>query len=260
MDPLYFATPTHQKAYDLVQDLLYKDARVLALTITGSAARNEGSFDSDLDFDIFFQEDAPAEEILAQVEARLDKEVHAHQGHEVGRFFAVDLHIAPTHITPQPRGWTSGPDNFELEIGNTFVYSRLIFEREGYFTQAQARHLPYYEDSLRQERLQQVLKFCHNNIDHIEPYVKRGLYFQAFHRFYDASREFLQALFIAHRVYPIAYCKWIQKQLVDILKLPDLYRHYVALYEIAQLESNELVEKGEQLRWYIAEYIELRST
>lgn len=256
MNPLVLATPTHQRAYDLVHKLLHADERVLALTLTGSAARNEGSFDSDLDFDIFFGEGAPAAEIMARVEGMLSREVYAQQGQEVGQFFGIDLHAAPTGIIPQERGWTDGPDNFELEIGNTFVYSRLVFERENYFAEAKARYMPYYEESLRQERLRQTLKFCINNIEHIEPYVNRGLHFQAFRRLYDATREFLQALFIAKRVYPIAYDKWVKKQLVEILNMPDLYQQFVALYQIRDLESNELIEKGKQLRYTIATTIE----
>jgi predicted nucleotidyltransferase len=257
MPTLHFATPTHQKAYDLVCDLLQGDERVLALALTGSAARNEGSFDSDLDFNIFFETDAPGDEIIAGVEDALRRQVYAQQGTEVGIFFAVDLHAAPTIITPQTRGWTDGPDNFELEIGNTFVYTWLVFEREATFTQAQARYLPYYGEALRQARLRQTLKFCRNNIDHIEPFIKRGLHFQAFRRLYDASREFLQALFIAKQSYPIAYDKWVKKQLVEILGLPDLYQHFVALYEVRALESNELIVKGQLLNEYIEQYVEV---
>lgn len=255
MDELRLSTSTHQKAFDLVCNLLANDPRVMALAITGSAARNEGSFDSDLDFDIFFAEDAPADAIIAGVEEVLAREVFAQKGAEVGIFFNVDLHAAPTVITPQPRGWTDGPDNFELEIGNTFVYTRLVFEREGYFHQAQARYLPYYDEPLRQERLAETLKFCRNNIYHIEPYVNRGLYFQAFRRLYDATREFLQALMIARRVYPIAYDKWVKKQLVEILGMPDLYRDFVVLYEVHHLESEELTIKGQQLQELIASHI-----
>ena len=256
MDELRLSTPTHQKAFDLVFSLLSTDPRVMALALTGSAARNEGSFDSDLDFDIFFAEGAPADTIMAGVEEVLAREVLAQKGTEVGIFFNVDLHAAPTVFTPQPRNWTSGPDNFELEIGNTFVYTRLVFEREGYFHQAQARYLPYYDEALRQTRLAETLKFCRNNIDHIEPYVNRGLYFQAFRRLYDASLEFLQALMIARRVYPIAYDKWVKKQLVEILGMPDLYREFVALYEIHQLESDELTVKGRRLQETIARYVQ----
>ena len=258
-DDLLLATPTHQRAYDLVYDLLHRDKRVLALTITGSAARNEGSFDSDLDFDVFFREGAPEAEILGAVEEALNREIYAQQRQEVGRFFAIDLRAANSIIIPQERGWTDGPDSFELEVGNTFIYSRLLFEREGYFTQTKARYTPYYEESLRQERLQLALKFCHNNIEHIEPYVNRGLHFQAFKRLYDATREFLQALFIAKKVYPIAYDKWVKKQLVEILGLPDLYKQFVALYEVHALESDELITKGQQLRQYLATYVEYSS-
>lgn len=74
-----------------------------ALTLTGSAARNEGSFDSDLDFNIFFAEDAPSEEIMAGIEDALRQEIYAQQGPEVGSFFAVDLHATPTTFTPQVR-------------------------------------------------------------------------------------------------------------------------------------------------------------
>src|SRR4051812_13961859 len=132
LDELRLSTPTHQKAYDLVRDLLFDDERVLALALTGSAAYNAGSFDSDLDFNIFFSEDAPAAAIMERVEHQLERQVHAQQGAEVGRFFAVDLHAATPLITPSARGWTSGPDEFELAIGNTFVYTRLVFEREEY--------------------------------------------------------------------------------------------------------------------------------
>ncbi len=53
--------------------------------------------------------------------------------------------------------------------------------------------------------------------------VDRGLYFQAFDRLYNAHQEFLQALFISRRTYPIVYNKWIHEQIVDILHLPELY-------------------------------------
>lgn len=259
MNQLHLATPTHQRAYDLVHDLLLKEERVLALAITGSASRNEGSFDSDLDFNVFFTEEMPVaegQEIVTRVEGTFNREIYAQKSAEVGRFFDVELHVSPTLFTPRRRGWTDGPDDFELEIGNTFVYTRLVFERDGYFSRAQAGYLPYYSETLRQERLAATLKFCTNNIEHIEPFVKRGLYFQAFRRLYDATREFLQALFITRRLYPIAYDKWVKKQIIEILDLPDLYPRFVELYEVHQLESDELTHKGQQLEDYIKTYIE----
>ena len=92
------------------------------------------------------------------------------------------------------------------------------------------------------------------NLDHIPLYVERGLHFQCFHRFYDAFREFLQALFIAHRTYPIAYDKWIQEQIVEILELPDLYKQLLSLFEIHNFESREVLDKANILRDLLDEY------
>lgn len=92
------------------------------------------------------------------------------------------------------------------------------------------------------------------NLDHIPLYIKRGLHFQCFHRFCDAFREFLQALFIARRTYPIAYDKWIQEQIVEILELPDLYNQLLHLFEIRNFESREILDKARILRDLLDEY------
>jgi len=78
--------------------------------------------------------------------------------------------------------------------------------------------------------------------------VARGLYFQSFNRLYDAFREFLQALFISCRTYPIAYDKWIREQVEEILGLPDLYQRLPRLLEISHFESDEIAQKAEELR------------
>ena len=93
-----------------------------------------------------------------------------------------------------------------------------------------------------------VRGFCLNNLDHIPLFVARGLYFQSFHRLYDAFREFLQALFISRRTYPIAYDKWIREQVEEILGRPDLYRRLPGLFEISHFESDEIARKAEELR------------
>ena len=82
----------------------------------------------------------------------------------------------------------------------------------------------------------------------------RGLHFQCFNRFYDAFREFLQALFIARRTYPIAYDKWIQEQIVEILGLPKLYERLPRLFEIHNFESHEILDKANTLRSLLDKY------
>jgi hypothetical protein len=107
--------------------------------------------------------------------------------------------------------------------------------------------LPYYDERLRQHRLNAVRAACFDNLDHIPLYVERELYFQSFNRLNTAFRQFLQALFISRRTYPIAYDKWIREQIEEILELPELYRQLPRLFEIRQFESRELVRKASDL-------------
>ena len=93
-----------------------------------------------------------------------------------------------------------------------------------------------------------VADACRYDLDHVPFYAGRGLYFQAFDRLYKAFGEFLQALFIARRTYPIAYNKWIREQVVELLQLPALYPLLPPILEISQLESLQVVQKAAMLR------------
>lgn len=117
------------------------------------------------------------------------------------------------------------------------------------------RWLPYYDEELRWTRLQECMKFGINNLDHVPSAVERRLYFHAFDRLYHSFAEFLQGLFIARRVYPIAYKKWIREQIEGILGLPQLYEELVSLLSISNLESDELVTKSFRLRNLFDEYV-----
>ena len=89
---------------------------------------------------------------------------------------------------------------------------------------------------------------------HSAVYRARGLYFQSFDRLYNAYQEFLQALFIARRTYPIAYNKWIREQIEEILGLPELYAQLSHLFEIKRFESAELAEKALEVERLLEEY------
>jgi hypothetical protein len=89
-----------------------------------------------------------------------------------------------------------------------------------------------------------VTKFAQNNLNHISPYSQRGLYFQCLKRLHHALEETLQALFIAARRYPIAYDKWIEEQVSEILGRPDLYSIFVQIVTIPQLDAQTLQEKA----------------
>jgi hypothetical protein len=100
---------------------------------------------------------------------------------------------------------------------------------------------------LRKERLAMVRMYCLKDLDHIPLFIERNLFFQSFDRLYNAYRQFLQALFISCRMYPIAYNKWIREQVEEILGLPELYQQITHLFEIKHFESREMVDKGKEL-------------
>ncbi len=154
--------------------------------------------------------------------------------HRVGKYSEVHLDLISGHYVAQEHDWTTGPDPFELEIGNHLVYSVPLWQRNEHLDELKQKWLPYYADELRSQRLAMVCKYCLNNLDHIPLYVERGLYFQCLQRLHHAFGEFLQALFIQKRVYPIAYDKWIKEQVVEILGMPDLYKQLVGLFEISR--------------------------
>ncbi len=149
------------------------------------------------------------------------------------------------------------PDSFEIGIGNYLVYAHPLFHRSDYWQCLRELWLPYYVDELRARRLVISRQHGLDNLDHIPPYVARGLYFQSFDRLWLATQDFLQGLFIARRTYPIAYNKWIREQIVDILGLPDLYAQLTTLFEIEHFESDDLVFKAELLRNLFDEYVHL---
>ena len=248
----------HALAAEAAVQFFAADPDVAAVLLTGSCARGRASRASCVDLLALVRPDVPAtrREALEQRWQRAYETEEVYRDLErVGKFAHVDLDIGDGCFAPRPRGWTSGPDAFELEIGNALVYTVPLWTRGPYLASLQARWLPYYDDALRAERLGMVRRYCRNNLDHIPLFVERGLYFQSFHRLYDAFREFLQVLFIARRTYPIAYDKWIREQVEEILGLPELYRQLPPLFEIARFESAELAQKAEQLGRLLDTYV-----
>ncbi|NIQ07750.1 MAG: hypothetical protein GWO20_19150 [Candidatus Korarchaeota archaeon] len=123
-----------------------------------------------------------------------------------------------------------------------------LFERSDYFQRLRDQWLPYYSEDLRHRRLAEKRRYFYNNLDHIPLYAERGLVFAAFHRLYLAYLEFLQALFIKKRTYPISYTKWIEEQLLDILGLSSLFPHVKSLLTIDTLGEDQLKKKAQHLR------------
>jgi len=255
-----YPTPQHERSAQAVADFFKPRPETSAVLLTCSCARGKATRDSCLDIAVLVPPDLPARAL-----ARLQRDWQSYYQREpvfmeqlqVGAFSQVDLDFHRGIFKPEnhPHGWTSGADEFELEVGNLLAYSAPLWEKDTRFRDLKAQWLPYYSEDLRRERLDRVVKYCRNNLAHIPPYVARGLYFQAFKRLHNALEEFLQCLFIARRTYPIAYDKWVREQVVDILGLPGLYQQLVGLLEVKHLESDELTEKSALVEILIARFI-----
>jgi hypothetical protein len=177
--------------------------------------------------------------------------------YKVGKYSVVHPDFISGDFVPGEQDEAAGPDDFELQIGNFLAYSLPLWQGSDYYSQLQEKWLPYYDEELRLHRLERVRWFCLNNLHHIPLYIERGLYFQSFDRLYNAYQEFLQGLFIARRTYPIAYNKWIQEQVVEILGLLELYEQITHLFEIKKFESAEIADKGREVEELLEKYAPL---
>ena len=96
---------------------------------------------------------------------------------------------------------------------------------------------------------------CSYDLEHVPLFVGRGLYFQAFDRLYKSFQEFLQALFIARGVYPLAYNKWIRMQVAEWLGLPELYQRLPGILSVKNIESTERMDKANDLKGLLETWV-----
>lgn len=255
-----FPTQEHQRAADVITDYFVSNYNIDAVLLVNSCARGKATRDSCLDIVILVELDRGKSE-LKELEAgwqEFERSNPAVQSlYKAGKYSVVHPDFIHGVFTPQEQDEAAGPDDFEVQIGNFLKYSVPLWEGSGYLTQLKSQWLPYYSDELRQKRLERVRWFCLNNLHHIPLYIERGLYFQSFDRLYNAYQEFLQALFIARRTYPIAYNKWIHEQVVDVLGLPELYEQLTHLFEIQAFESTELSDKAGEVEDLLDQYASL---
>ena len=250
-----YPTPQHAAASRAVLAFFQEREGVEAVLLVNSCARGKATRDSCLDIVVLCR---PAGTDIKTLEALW----YAHctsapvfaELERAGKYAEVHLDILTGEYAPSHREWTGGPDDFELQIGNHLVYSHTLWQGEDYLGELKARWLPYYPDELRRERLALARLYCLNNLHHIPLYVERDLYFQSFDRLYNAFKEFLQALFIHRRLYPIAYDKWIHEQVAEILGLPELYAQIPPLFEIERFESRALIDKAQVLEELLETY------
>lgn len=252
-----YPTLEHQQAADVIVNFFSKQFEIDAVLLVNSCARGKASRDSCLDIVALVQPDRLHPHLSEWQQrwehfARTDATIEALR--RAGKYSVVHFDFSDGVFQPEERDEAAGPDNFELGMGNFLAYSVPLWQGSDYLAQLKREWLPYYNDTLRRERLHMVRQYCLNNLHHIPLYLERGLYFQSFDRLYNAYREFLQAVFISRRTYPIAYNKWIREQIVDILNLPELYERLPRLFEIKCFESLEIGEKAREVEQLLEQY------
>jgi predicted nucleotidyltransferase len=252
-----YPTHQHEVAADTIVDFFVSKYKIDAVILVNSCARGKATRDSCLDIVVLAQPDSSRSQLsdLQTGWEELEKSSEVIKAlYKVGKYSVVHPDFIHGVFVPNEQDEAAGPDDFELQIGNFLAYSVPLWQGSDYFAHLRQQWLPYYNEELRQQRLDRVRWYCLNNLHHIPLYIERGLYFQSFDRLYNAYREFLQALFIARRTYPIAYNKWIREQIEDILGLPELYAQLAHLFEIQSFESHEIATKAKEVEQLLEKY------
>ncbi len=252
-----YPTEEHETAANAIVEFFKSNYKIDAVLLVNSCARGKATRDSCLDIITLAKPD-PSRSQFNELEAgwidfeKSSPAIRALYG--AGKYSVVHPDFISGVFHPREQDEAAGPDDFEVQIGNFLAYSVPLWQGSDYYLELQQEWLPYYNDELRQKRLEQVRWFCLNNLHHIPLYIERKLYFQSFDRLYNSYQEFLQALFIARRTYPIAYNKWIREQVEEILGLPELYAQLTHLLEIQNFESNEIADKAKELEELLDRY------
>jgi len=244
-----FPTTQHQLTAETAARFFAGHDLVDSVLVTNSIARGVAVPESDLDMNVLLGADADqaqAEALQAEWEAfkAANPELRAFEAS--GPFMHVHLDVTLGRFEPEAWDDGGGPDFFEIGIGN-LLRGAPLGAPGSHFLQLRQGWLPYYNEDLRSQRLAMVRAACRYDLDFIPFYTARGLVFQAFDRLYRAYQEFLQALFIARRVYPIAYNKWIHEQVVDWLGLPALYDQLPGILALPALEPAVLNDRTNRL-------------
>ena len=245
-----FPTKSHEDAAEIVKEYFRNVPETDTVLVVNSCARGQAVAESDLDFAVLVSPETSAAQMNNILTAWLsfsasqpaivkykDSNRYAHLHLDI-----IDGHYTPAILEPGEEG-----DSFEIEVGNQIAYSAPMNPAGPFFQELQRKWLPYYDEALRSARLDAIRNACMYDLNHIPVLIKRELYFHALDTLYKAFREFLQALFITHRRYPIAYNKWIKEQIVNRLGRPDLYQKLLPVLTISNIESDEVNRKAEML-------------
>jgi predicted nucleotidyltransferase len=252
-----FPTIEHEDAAKVIKAYFSNIPSVDTVLVVNSCARGHAVQESDLDFAILVKPGVTSDEIQNiesawQVYSENQPGILKYKQLNPYALLHLDLINGEYHPASLEKG--GGPDYFEIEIGNQVCYSASLGQAGAYFKELQHKWMPYYDIDLQSRRLAMTKSSCEYDLNHIPFYIKRGLHFQAFDRLYVAFQKFLQAVFIARRVYPIAYNKWIKLQVETLLNMPELYSMLPSIISVSNIESNEINDKASRLKILLASH------
>ncbi len=164
----------HGEAAEAIIDFFITKYQIEVVLLVNSCARGKATRDSCLDIVVLARP-----EILQSELSNWEKQWGAFNQTNpiiqalktVGKYSVVHLDFSNGVFEPKEQDEAAGPDSFELGVGNYLTYSVPLWQRSDYLAQLKQQWLPYYNESLRQQRLQRVRFYCLNNLHHIPCWV-----------------------------------------------------------------------------------------
>lgn len=237
--------------------------RVFAIVLIGSLARGKATLGSCIDLAIFlhaeeFKKLAYRFNDRAKAYSRLGGKICFYSGDVEGGVqfddIRVDLVFTDGRFRKGRNPFDMVNDEFETTIGNLLVYGVPLFTKGSKYQHLESKYLPFYNEDLRQKRLDGTSSEFNFKVWKTRWLASRGEYIAAFDTLLETTRIFLQHLFIKQRKYPIDYCKWLKEQCESILAMPELYRKLVALIEDTKLSEKGIEKKAAMLERLMQQY------
>ena len=257
--------PTQSYSIVLNKMVKYYEAylRVFAIVLIGSLARGKAAPGSCIDLTIFLH-DEEFEKLAyrlndrAKAYSRLGGEICFYSGDVEGGVqfddIRVDLVFTDGRFRKGCNPFDMVNDEFETTIGNLFVYGAPLFTKGNKYGYLRSKYLPFYNEDLRQKRLDGTKSEFNYKVWKTRWLASRGEHIAAFDTLLETTRIFLQHLFIKQRKYPIDYCKWLKEQCQSILAMPELYRKLVAIIGDTKLSKKGIEKKAVMLERLMQQY------
>lgn len=261
-----FPTSEHEKIVNIMTDYFKSDPRIFAVVLEGSLARGQAVIGSCVDLGIFIYPDDMGK-FFRREETRKRIADYAKMGGKTQRYWGespdsrrdiemeheiefedslVDVDLLFRSDIPRLRNQLGiCQDQFDLGVGNLFVYCIPLYERDNTYKSLAKKYLPFYDDEIRKERLEGTRKEFDQRIQKIKWLADRGQLFDCYSQLLLSFKIFLQHLFIKERKYPISYKKWIKYQITDILHKPELYEKLTGV--LALRPSSEVMKTNADL-------------